>query len=61
MIWRVRVIPRRNPKFHKNEIDLGDGRSARDDFKMEAIGWVFISCCFIRMKNLGFGMGCACV
>lgn len=37
-IWSERVIPRRNPKFHMNEIDLGEGRSIRDSFSSLMIG-----------------------
>src|SRR5882672_9600924 len=56
MICRVRVNPRRNPKFHKNEIDVGVGRSRRDFFIKFVIGFLFISWVFIRMRNLAFGL-----
>lgn len=39
----IRVIPRRNPIFHKNEMDNGVGRSTSDFFIMWAIGLFFIS------------------
>lgn len=43
MIWSIRVIPKRNPMFHRNEMDDGEGRSIRDDFMIFARGWFFIS------------------
>jgi len=58
MICRVSVIPSRDPMFHRNEIDLGVGRSASDDLMMDAMGWIFIVWFFIRRMNKGFGMGC---
>ena len=42
-ICKVRVIPSRNPRFHINEIELGDGRSIRDFFIIEVIGFFFSS------------------
>jgi hypothetical protein len=57
MIWRVRVSPSKNPKFHKNEIEVGVGRSIRDFFIRFVIGFLFISCFFIRMRNSKFGWG----
>jgi len=56
-IWRVRVNPRRNPKFHRKEIEVGVGRSIRDFFIRFVTGFIFISCFFIRMRYLGFGLG----
>jgi hypothetical protein len=47
MICRTRVIARRNPMFHINEIDEGVGRSIRDLFTMFSIGLIFLSCFFI--------------
>jgi hypothetical protein len=47
MICRVRVIPRRNPMFHRYEMDEGVGRSDREDFIILMIGWVFVSWFFI--------------
>jgi len=44
--------------FHNIEIDLGDGRSDNDAFRVFIRKWVFISCFFIRMMSLGFGVGC---
>lgn len=38
--WRVKVIPRRNPMFHMNEMDDGEGRSRRDLFKIFRIGFL---------------------
>ena len=43
----VRVIPSRNPIFHKNEIDEGVGRSISEDFIIFRIGLFFVSCFFI--------------
>ena len=43
MIWRVRVNPSRNPKFHKNEIEVGVGKSKRDFFIKFVTGLLFIS------------------
>jgi len=57
MICRVRVNPSRKPKFHRNEIDVGVGRSKRDFFIRFVTGLLFISCFFIRMRNLVFGWG----
>jgi len=31
-ICNISVIPSRNPRFHRKEIDLGEGRSIRDLF-----------------------------
>jgi len=47
IICRVRVNPSRNPKFHRNEIEVGVGRSIRDFFIRFVIGLLFISCFFI--------------
>ena len=55
MICSVKVNPRRNPKFHRNEIEVGVGRSIRDFFIILVIGLLFISCFFIKMKSLVFG------
>ena len=54
MICRVRVNPSKNPKFHRNEIDVGVGRSIRDFFIKFVTGFIFISCFFIRMRSLEF-------
>lgn len=51
MICSTRVIPSRDPMFHRNEIELGVGRSAREDFTMDAMGWVFIVCFCIKMMS----------
>lgn len=48
--WRVRVMPKRNPMFHMNEIEAGVGRSRRDLFIIFRRGLVFVSCFFIRRK-----------
>lgn len=32
MICKIKVIPRRNPIFHRKEIEVGVGRSSKDDF-----------------------------
>ncbi len=56
IICRVRVIPNRNPIFHRYEIEEGVGRSERDAFRILRIGWVLVSWFFIiRTMNLGFG------
>jgi len=57
MIWRVRVNPSKKPKFHRNEIEVGVGKSMRDFFIKFVTGLLFISCFFIRMRNLEFGLG----
>jgi len=57
MIWSVRVNPSRNPKFHRNEIEVGVGRSMRDFFIKFVTGLFFISCFFIKMMCLVFGLG----
>lgn len=57
MICNLRVIPRRNPMFHMNEIDEGVGRSNSDFFTILKIGLFFDSCFFIRMKKRLFGLG----
>ena len=57
MICRVSVNPSRNPKFHRNEIEVGVGRSRRDFFIRFVTGLLFISCVFIRMRCLKFGSG----
>lgn len=57
MICSVNVNPSKNPKFHKNEIEVGVGRSSSDFFIRFVIGLFFISCVFIRMKSLGFDLG----
>lgn len=41
--------------FHRKEIDLGEGRSTRDELIIFISGCVFISCFFIKMKSLEFG------
>jgi len=51
IICRTKVIPRRDPMFHRNEIDLGVGRSAKDDFTMDAMGWVFMVWFCIRRMS----------
>jgi len=56
-ICNISVIPSRNPRFHRKEIDLGEGRSIRDLFIIFIKGWVFISCFFIRMRILLIGLG----
>jgi len=40
MIWMVRVNPSKNPKFHRNEIEVGVGKSRRDFF-YQACDWVY--------------------
>jgi hypothetical protein len=55
MICRVRVNPRRNPMFHMNEIDDGEGRSVRDFFRIEEIRFFLISWVFIRMWRREIG------
>jgi len=57
-ICRVRVSPKRNPKFHKKEIEVGVGKSSRDFFIMFVMGLIFIICLFIKRRCLSFGMGC---
>ncbi len=53
-ICRVRVMPKRNPRFHKKEIEVGEGKSRRDFFIIEVIGFIFSSCFFIKMTMKGF-------
>lgn len=48
VICRARVIPSRNPMFHRKEMDVGDGRSRREDFVIFEIGFFFHSCVFIE-------------
>jgi len=48
IICKERVIPRRNPIFHINEIDEGVGRSINDVFTIFKIGLFFVSCFFIK-------------
>lgn len=43
--------------FHRNEIDVGVGRSSNDFFIMLNIGFSFISCVFIRRMWLLFDLG----
>jgi hypothetical protein len=39
--------------FHRNEIEVGDGKSTRDEFIIFVRG--------ARMRMLGFGWGCGLV
>lgn len=48
-VCMVRVIPRRKPMFHKNEIDVGVGRSLREVFIILRIGLFVLFCGFIKM------------
>jgi len=50
----VSVNPSMNPIFHMYEIDVGVGRSKSDFFIIFVIGFVFISCFFIRMWLIEF-------
>lgn len=59
MICRDRIIPRRNPMFHRREIDLGVGKSISDEFIIFISGCVFISCFFIKKMNSRFDGDCA--
>lgn len=43
IICRTSVIPRRNPMFHKNEMEEGDGRSIKEVLIMLPRGCFFIS------------------
>jgi len=56
MICRVSVNPRRNPMFHRVEIEDGVGRSIRELFIILVRGLNFISCFFINLMRL-FGLG----
>jgi hypothetical protein len=56
MICSIRVIPRRNPMFHINEIEDGEGRSIRELFIILSIGLFFILWFFIRMMWTPFGL-----
>jgi hypothetical protein len=47
--------------FHRNEIEVGDGKSTRDEFIIFVRGASLIICFFIRMRMLGFGWGCGLV
>jgi len=55
-ICSVRVIPRRNPKFHMNEIEAGVGKSSRALLIIFIRGLLFISCVFIRMMKKSFDL-----
>lgn len=57
MICRVRVIPSRNPMFHRNEIDEGVGRSKSEDLIIITIGLVLDSWIFIRKLRTQIGLG----
>lgn len=57
IICSVRIIPRRNPIFHMNEIDEGVGRSISDFFIVNVIGFFFISWFFIKRMLILFGLG----
>lgn len=46
-ICSIRVIPSKKPMFHRNEIDVGVGRSRRDDLIILRIGSFFIFWGFI--------------
>lgn len=48
IIWSVRVIPKRNPKFHKKEIDAGVGKSVRAALSGFNMGLILVSCFFIK-------------
>jgi len=48
MICVIRVIPSRNPMFHRKEMEVGEGRSSREDFVIFVIGFFFHSCVFIK-------------
>ena len=50
IVCAVRVIPRRNPMFHINEIDVGVGRSLKEDLAKVRRGLFFVLCVFIRMR-----------
>lgn len=56
-ICRVRVIPSRNPMFHRNEIDEGVGRSKREDLTIVIMGLVLDSWVFIRRLRTRIGLG----
>lgn len=57
MICIINVIPSMNPMFHRKEIDVGQGRSISDFFIMFVMGFFLISCFFIRMMMIVFGLG----
>lgn len=48
-------MPSKNPRFHRNEIDEGDGRSIRDLFIILVRGTSFTIWVFIRRMRLGLG------
>jgi len=54
-IWRPRVIPSKNPMFHKNEMDDGEGKSSKELFTIFRIGLFFVSWFFIKMMKRLFG------
>ena len=56
--WRDRVMPSKNPTFHRNEIDEGVGRSSSDFFSIFRIGFFFVSWVFIRRRWILIGWGC---
>lgn len=43
----IRIIPSMNPMFHRSEMDVGVGRSIRDFFTNDVMGFLLISCFFI--------------
>lgn len=55
MICRERVMPKRNPMFHRNEMEVGDGRSRRELFISFVSGISFTFWFFIRMRRIRFG------
>lgn len=46
-ICKVRVIPSRNPMFHRVEIEAGVGRSIKDFLRILVIGFDFMKFVFI--------------
>jgi hypothetical protein len=51
-----KVIPRRNPMFQRNEIDVGEGRSRSEVLTIFNRGFDFVSFFFIRMLRLLIGL-----
>lgn len=57
IICSINVIPSKNPMFHMNEIDEGEGRSKSALFTIFRIGFFFSSWFFIRMMRIPFDWG----
>lgn len=47
--------------FHINEIEAGVGKSRREVFMIFNIGFILVSCFFIKSSMRQFGWGCTLV